>query len=301
MNISIDKFESFLSNKGLKERTIENYVYYFNKFTYDFLNQETVSKFLADKSNRNTVARGFLLNFKKFLLLNYIEFGLTNLRVDIASVELPKITGRKKERIIHWISKEDIHKLERYLPTEKEKLELLLSYYCGLRLGGLLKIKIISFNWQEWAKDISDMGECRVFEKGDKEGIALVPPELMERTSKFIHNGNFKSVNSYLFINPTKEKQKMKDLAKTWQNKLAKAGKDSGIAIIGPDGKTVEGTSVHPHLLRHSYASHLLNVVGLNLAQIKELLRHSDISSTQIYTHVDQKQKKDKIRNIYSG
>ena len=67
MKIPIDKFEDWLRNKNLKERTIENYVYYFNKFTAESFTQETISRFLADKTNRNSIARGFLVNFKKFL------------------------------------------------------------------------------------------------------------------------------------------------------------------------------------------------------------------------------------------
>jgi len=300
MNVALDKFESWLINKGLKARTVENYLYYFNKFTYEFFNQETISIFLSQSPNRNTVARGFLLNFKKFLLVNSTELNLDHIKIDIASVELPKITGRKKQRIVNPLSKEDIHKLEAYLETEKLKLQLLISYYCGLRLGGVLKIKIVSFNWDTWKKDTSQMGECRVFEKGDKEGIALVPPELMQRVAKFIHNSNFQSVDNYLFINITKANQKIKDLAKTWQNKLTQAGIDSGITQLDTAGIPIKETRVHPHKLRHSYATYLLNVVGMDIKEIQEMLRHSDISSTQIYTHTDMKKKKEKLKDIYS-
>ncbi len=300
MNIPIDKFSSWLTNKGLKPRTIENYLYYFNKFSHNVFNQETVSKFLSKKSNINTVARGFLLNFRKFLMVNSKEFNLDHLKVDIASVELPKITGRKKQRIVNPLSKEQIHLLEEHLEEEKYKVQLLISYYCGLRLGGVLKLKILSFNWNEWEKDKKQMGECRVFEKGDKEGIALVPPEIMERLTKYIHTGDFSSVESYLFINPTRKDQKLKDLARTWQEKLAKAGVDSGITQLGEDGKPIKETRVYPHKLRHSYASYLLNVIGMNLKEVQELLRHSDLSSTQIYTHTDMKKKKEKLKGIYS-
>ena len=77
MNIPIDKFENFLINKNLKPKTVQNYIYYFNKFTSDVFNQETVSLFLSLKENRNTVSRGFLLNYKKFLLLNHSEFNIS--------------------------------------------------------------------------------------------------------------------------------------------------------------------------------------------------------------------------------
>ncbi len=301
MNVSLDKFASWLTNKGLKDRTVENYLYYFNKFTSDVFNQETISLFLSKKENRNTVARGFLLNFKRFLVVNCQELGVEHLKADIASVELPQITGRKRERIVRPISKEGIHRLEGVLETEKLKLQLLISFYCGLRLGGLLKIKVVSFDWDKWKKDSSKMGELRVFEKGDKEGIALVPPEIMERVALFIHSAGFKSVDAYLFVKPRRENQRVKDLARTWQNKLAKAGVDCGITQIGSDDKPIKETVVHPHRLRHSYASHLLNVMGMNLKEVQELLRHSDISSTQIYTHTDKEKSKKKLEGLYSS
>lgn len=299
MNIPLDKFQSYLENKGLSQRTIENYVGYFNKFRYEFFNQETVSLFLAQKSNQNTVARGCLLNLKKFLLSNSTEFNLDRLKIDIASVEFPKITGRKKKRIPNVLSPEQIHLLEKYLEEEKFKLQLLVSYYgSGLRLGGAARIKIVSFDWDTWKKDTTQLGECRVFEKGNKEGIALIPPKLMKRIAAYIHTGNFKSVNSYLFINPTKENQKIKDLTRNWQMKLAKAGIDSGITKLDEHGKPIKETVVHPHKLRHSYATYLLNNTDMKLNEIQEVLRHSDISSTQVYTHTEMKKKKEKLSGI---
>ena len=99
MNIPLDKFEEWLSNKNLKERTIENYVYYFNKFTFDVFNQETISRFLSDKTNRNSIARSFLVNFQKFLKVNYKEFGINmDSWKDIVDVELPKLTWKVKQR-----------------------------------------------------------------------------------------------------------------------------------------------------------------------------------------------------------
>lgn len=299
MKISIDKFESYLTNKGLKERSIENYLYYFNKFTDEVFNQETVSRFLSLKANRNTVAKGFLLNFKKFLLVNRKELNIEHLKNDILEIDFPQITGKRKKRIPRRLSKEQILKIESAFPDEKEKLELLLTYYGGLRLGGLLKIKILSFDWEEWKKDISKIGHARVLEKGDKEGIVRFPSKLMKRVAAYIHACGFSSPDTYLFIKPTKENQKIKNLGKTWQNKLAQAGIAAGITQIGSNGKVIPGTGVHPHLLRHSFASNLLDQVK-DMNKVKVALRHSDISSTQIYTHVDEEQLDKDMSEFYS-
>ena len=295
MNIPLDKFEEWLRNKNLKERTIENYVYYFNKFIFDVFNQESVSRFLADKSNRNSIGRSFLVNFQKFLKVNYKELGLSlEAWKNIAEVELPKLTGRTKERLIKPVPHEHIRLLEQHLDTEQLKLQLLLSYYCALRLGELLKITILSFDWEKWKADTSRMGECRVLGKGDKEGIALVPAVLMRRVVAYIKTKKFGSLDSKIFVRGNADIC-LKNKGRTWQMKLREAGIKAGITKLDGDGKVIKETAVHPHCLRHAYASYLLNVKGLNLKEVQEVLRHASLQSTQIYTHIDKEKLKKRL------
>lgn len=295
MIVPLDKFEEWLINKNLKERTIENYIYYFNKFTFNSFDQESVSRFLSYKANRNSIARSFLVNFQKFLTVNYKEFGFSQeYRLKIAEIELPKLTGRIKERLIKPIPHDQIGLLERFLETEQLKLQLLLSYYCGLRLGELIKITIISFNWDQWKKEPSKMGECRVYGKGDKEGIALVPAVLMKRIAVYIRSKKFKSLDSKIFIRGDNTIN-LKNKGRTWQMKLRAAGIKAGITKLNEEGKPIKETVVHPHRLRHSYASYLLNEKGLNLKEVQEILRHSTIQSTQIYTHINKEHLKEKL------
>lgn len=298
MNIPLENFEAWLRQKNLKERSIENYLYYFNKFTYPSFDQESVSKFLSFKANRNSIGRSFLVNFQKFLMVNYQELGISQeSRFKISEVELPKLTGRKKERLVNPIAHEHITLLEQALDTEKEKLELLLSYYCALRLGELLKIRIIDFNWSAWGQDPERMGECRVFGKGDKEGIALIPSFLMKRIANYIKGRKFPSLTSYIFINNDGKPINMKNRGKTWQNRLSLAGRKAGLTKLDQEGKPIEGTVVHPHRLRHSYASYLLNVKRLNIREVQEILRHTNIQSTQIYTHIDKEGLKQRLED----
>lgn len=297
MNIPLDKFEEWLRNKNLKERTVENYVYYFNKFTFDVFNQETISRFLADKTNRNSIGRSFLVNFQKFLKVNHKELGLSSeLRKNVMEVELPKLTGRVKQRLIKPVPHEHIRLIEQFLETEQLKLMLLLSYYCALRLGELLKITILSFDWDKWKKDTSKMGECRVLGKGDKEGIALVPAVLMKRVTHYIKSKKFGSLDSKIFVRGNADIN-LKNKGRSWQMKLRDAGIRAGITKLDDKEKPIKDTVVHPHRLRHSYASYLLNEKGLNLREVQEVLRHASIQSTQVYTHLNKDKLKERLED----
>lgn len=289
MNIPIDKFENYLRNKNLKERTIENYIYYFNKFTYDLFNQETISRFMSDKTNRNSIGRSFLVNFQKFLKVNYKELGLSEkVRIDISEVELPRLSGRTKQRLIKPIPHEQIDTLEEFFEEEELKLQLLLNYYGLLRLEELIRIRIMSFGWDQWKKDTSKIGECVVLGKGDKEGIAFIPSFLMVRIARFIRNNNFNSVNSKLFTNGER----------SWQIKLRDAGIKTGITKLDEKENPIQETIIHPHRLRHSYASYLINIKKMDIRKVQIMLRHSSITSTQIYTHIDNEGLKEELEEF---
>ena len=298
MKIPINKFESWLENKNLKERTVENYIYYFNRFlAFEKFNQESISRFIAEKSNRNSIARAFLVNYKRFLMRNREELGITeDYYKEIIEAELPQWTGRTKQKLVNPIPHDKIKLLEASLGTEKLKLMLLITYYGALRLGEMLKIRILSFNWGEWKQDMTKYGECRVYGKGDKEGIALFPPELMKRIAKYIRSPGFKAidVNGFLFIRDT-EKRDVRNRSRIWQMRLADAGIKAGLTQVDDNKKPISGTKVYPHRLRHSFASHLLKDKKMDIRYIKEVLRHSSIQSTQIYLLINKEELKEKL------
>ncbi len=290
MLVPINLFEDWLTNKGLKERSIKNYIYYFNKFRDHKFTQESVSRFLSDKSNRNTIARAFLINFKECLLINSNELEIDPYYYkEINDVFLPKITGRSKTRLINPLSEEEINILEKALPTEQLKIMLLTTYYAGLRLGEMIKIRVNSFNWEVWKIDTEKMGEVRVFGKGDKEGIAILPSFIMARISKYIRSEaeKYRALDSRLFnIGP-----------RSFQRYLQLAGLKCGITKTNEKKEIIPETSVHPHKLRHSYAHNLL-MKGVDIRYIKDALRHSSIQSTQIYTQLSKEELKDKLGSV---
>ena len=144
------------------------------------------------------------------------------------------------------------------------------------------------------------LGECRVFGKGDKEGIALFPPEIMKRVATFIRvSKKFTSLSSYIFLRKLEsiEGIDISNRTRQWQKKLRKAGIDAGIIQFDGKGKIIPDTNVHPHKRRHSWGYYLKNVKKLDTRDIQEVLRHTSITTTQRYTYTDKSHLKELLKS----
>ena len=158
-------------------------------------------------------------------------------------------------------------------PLGRRDLAILeLFYSSGLRLSELCKARLEMLD--------SDEGFIRITGKGGKTRIVRVGSKALDAVADYLANERpslvTKKTSSHLFISvrggalsPDRVRQIVKERA-------AMAGIEQNI---------------YPHLLRHSFATHLLEG-GADLRVIQELLGHADISTTQIYTHVDRQRLK---------
>ena len=158
-------------------------------------------------------------------------------------------------------------------PLGRRDLAILeLFYSSGLRLSELCKARLETLDFDE--------GFLRVTGKGGKTRIVRVGRKALAAISDYLANERpalvTKKTSSHVFLSvrggalsPDRVRQIVKERAKF-------AGIDQ---------------NVYPHLLRHSFATHLLEG-GADLRVIQELLGHADISTTQIYTHVDRQRLK---------
>ncbi len=168
--------------------------------------------------------------------------------------------------------------LEHLGVRDRAMLELL--YACGLRISELLSIKQIAFH--------SDAGFIRVFGKGSKERLVPVGEIAMNWIVLYQEKvrphliGNQKS-DDVLFLNSRGKKMSRMGFWKI----LKKYTESAGIK-----------KEVTPHTFRHSFATHLLEG-GADLRVVQELLGHSDISTTQIYTHIDREYLKEVHRTFH--
>jgi integrase/recombinase XerD len=155
--------------------------------------------------------------------------------------------------------------------TFRNRTILEVMYSCGLRVSETAGLKLGSLHF--------DQGIIRVIGKGNKERIIPIGKPAMNLLTRYISEMRPRLLakgdpsGQTVFVS---YRGQPLDRERIWAV-VKEATKIAGIA-----------KSIHPHTLRHSFASHLLEN-GADLRIIQEMLGHADISTTQIYTHVDQK------------
>jgi len=155
---------------------------------------------------------------------------------------------------------------------QRDRALLELLYASGLRVSELVSLNPGQIDL--------DTGEIRVWGKGSKERVTLMGKPAINALNTYINQGRphllSKRVSPALFLNRYGGKLTERSV----QKMLEKYAKISGI-----------GKRIHPHMLRHTFATHMLDG-GADLRVVQELLGHANLSSTQIYTHVTKSQAK---------
>lgn len=147
----------------------------------------------------------------------------------------------------------------------RDKAIMELFYSCGLRVSELVSLDLNHVDLRS--------KETRVTGKGNKTRIVHIGSKAVEAINKWIKvRDNLCNIDEEaLFVS-----QKGKRISvRTVQQRVKDWAKEQGISC-----------NVHPHMLRHSFASHMLESSG-DLRAVQEMLGHADISTTQIYTHLN--------------
>ncbi len=168
---------------------------------------------------------------------------------------------KKETRIPVVLTKDEVRRLFDTTPTKKSKLMVSLTYACGFRVSELINLKVNDLNFEEM------IGHVRMG-KGRKDRIFNIPKFLLKKLKSQAQKQKEKN-EEYLFTGP---KGRLTD--RNIQKIVRLAAKKAEIK-----------KQVHPHTLRHSFATHLLEN-GVDIRKIQELLGHADLSTTQIYTHI---------------
>ena len=254
---NLNRFETFLNGRritDIKRSDIEEYLKFNDK--------------MAEKSRAHylTVIRSFyeFLSLEDLIGYNPCE-----------TIKPPKLS----KILPNYLTEEEVEKLlDIPLNTSfdyRNKAMLELLYATGVRVSELINLKLNNLDLKE------DL--IRVMGKGSKERISPISEEaekylriyIEEHRNKLLKNKD----SEYVFIN-------------NFGNRISRQGFFKNLKQIAQN----QGISkeISPHMLRHSYATHLLSH-GADLRIIQELLGHSDISTTQVYTHL----LNDKVKQEY--
>ena len=181
------------------------------------------------------------------------------------NVPLPKI----RKKLPNFVEENNLHHLldddlfDKGFRGSRDKLIIGLFYGTGIRLAELINLKDQDFNTAEH--------QIRVLGKRKKERIVPYPREINNLLEEYVTNRDAEIVNKsgVLFVT---------EKGKPVYEKLVYRVVKSNLARV----TSLEKKS--PHVLRHTYATHLLNN-GADLNAVKELLGHANLAATQVYTH----------------
>ncbi|MFH1637016.1 MAG: site-specific tyrosine recombinase/integron integrase [Candidatus Woesearchaeota archaeon] len=234
--------------RGFSPKTIKSYSYHIRDFLEycGCYNKERKREYILYLINRK------LDSSTVRLASAAIDFHIINVKNDTShKVPIPK----RKKRLPNVITKEQIKAMIQATTNLKHRLIIELLYSSGVRLSELIHLKV---------EDIGqNNGTIRVRQgKGSKDRITIISKLLALRIMEFKHSGRvFEGRNG-------------RYSPKSVQLVLEKAA-----------GKAAIRQKVTPHMLRHSFATHLLEK-GVDIRYIQDLLGHERLQTTQIYTHV---------------
>ncbi len=259
----IQKLCSFLENKGIT-----------NVEEVDYKN---ILDFLSNLKEKNLKARSIARTlisirqyFKYLLIENIIKKDPTFL-----------IRTPKTKRILPQVlSIEDIERLlaspnEGNIESIRDKAMLETLYATGIRVSELVGLGLNDINFE--------LGYLVAYGKGSKERIVPIGENAKSKLRTYLDTGRPRLLKSktstHLFITRLGKKMTRQGFWKI----ITKYAKKSGIT-----------KKISPHTLRHSFATHLLER-GADLRAIQMMLGHSDISTTQIYTHIE----RERLREVH--
>lgn len=291
MNAILKRYHAFLKlEKSLSENTIEAYQSDLNRFLdylsdmglkYDSVSIDDFRHFLEELTNLGISVRSqarIISGIKSFYRFLQYEEILDEDPTEL--LEMPKLAMHLPE----VLSVEEIDNIVEAIDMSKKegvrnRVIIEMLYGSGLRVSELIDVKISNIHFDE--------GYVCVIGKGNKQRLVPISSICKEYIKEYLHERAswrlLDGFEDYLFIN--------------------RSGKNiSRVAIFNIVKQLVElagiKKTISPHTFRHSFATHLLEG-GANLRDIQQMLGHSSILTTEIYTHIDVEYLRDTIMKFH--
>ena len=277
LNEASDLYFQYLRvEKGVSNETIRNYAYdlkqfftVLNKHQTEDLKSGDIQEFIRIQTQNMLSIPTILrrISSTKNLYLFLEKERIITFQID--SLEKPK--GSKKlpicisiEEVEALLNQPDLDKPE----GQRDRTMLEVMYSSGLRITELLNLKLKQINFER--------GMVKIVGKGNKERIVPIGDYALEYLIKYINDGRRKNMNrnsDYLFLNRYGE-----PVSRVYFFlQVKKYAKQAGIEV-----------EISPHTLRHCFATHMLEN-GAELRAVQEMLGHTNIATTQIYTNISSK------------
>lgn len=264
-NNSLDKLETELKIRGFSKKTVDAYLYH-NKNFINFINKDpkAIDEYDAKKYMAYLISDRKLRPKSVNLILSSLKFFHKEIVQNQAfnAVKAPKV----EKKIPTVLSKDEIRKLLEAVSNPKHRLLIEFMYSSGLRVSECVSLKLDDLDLAE------KMGKIR-HGKGNKERYIILSDNLIRHLNDY----TAKKQDKGQFIFSVKGRP---ITIRQAQKVVKEAAKRAGIK-----------KRVFCHALRSSFATHLLEN-GTDIRVIQELLGHSDLSTTQIYTKVSTQQLK---------
>ncbi|MEA5017761.1 MAG: site-specific tyrosine recombinase/integron integrase [Erysipelotrichaceae bacterium] len=264
----IERFLLFLQAEAINDLKLVDRVVVANYLRDLRTNQKT-----NKPRNNKTVARHLssLRSFYRFLI-EFYDFE-DNPFMRIQTIK----TSRKLPEFLYYEEMANLlESIDTDLPFGKRNKALMeLMYACGLRVSEVITLRLEDIDYFEMI--------THVVGKGSKERIVPFYEEVSLYLKTYIDQERISLLNAkkhnYLFVNKDGDQLSARGV----QYILNKQAQVAGLNY-----------NIHPHMFRHSFATHLLDN-GADLRMVQELLGHQNLSTTQIYTHVSA----DRLRRTY--
>jgi len=289
----IRKYLEFLKlEKNLSSQTIISYKFDFAKYrnylirsgvhTASGVTEEHISKFLATLHRSNLIARSVARTLSTIRGFHHYLLGEEEVKDDPTQI----IESPKQEKNLPEVL--SIAEVDRILKQPdissrlgiRDRAILETLYATGIRVSELVSMKQSNF--------MVDDGMILVFGKGSKERIVPIGRSARQWIVEYqkqsrVHLAKAGKSQDYLFLNIRGAKLTRDMIRKLVEKYSTAAGIEK---------------KIHPHTFRHSFATHLLEG-GADLRAVQEMLGHADISTTQIYTHIDREYLKEVHRTFH--
>jgi site-specific recombinase XerD len=278
------KFETYLlTERRVSHHTLMAYkndigqfISYLNtrKLVFTQVTTHHIKEFLVFLANKNLSARSRsrkISALKSFYKYSSVHSDILDLAQDLTFPRLEK-------RLPHYLSEEEVERLLRVVDADRtthhmrNRVMLYLLYVTGMRISELLALTLSDIH--------SENSLLSVVGKGGKGRMIPLPHSILKLLDEYLKTTHkqftqkYHVTTSYLF--PIMYKKLIKPMSR----------QSFWIILKGLWRKTGSTSSIFPHKLRHSFATHMLKR-GADLRSLQLLLGHENLSTVQVYTHVE--------------